>query len=522
MKLFSTFFDGFERVQVIKHIEEEVTFSLQYFLLLFLSVIISTLGLIINNNAIIIGAMLLSPLIWPIIGIALATVRSTKNLLRKSVALLFASMMLIILFSFLISLISPFREIGTEILNRINPTVYDLVIALAAGIAATLIICWPKFSDALAGVAVAAALLPPICVTGIGLAFGNYQIAYGSFVLFLTNLASIIFSGIIIFSLSRFYKREDQDYVKRLSLGLFLSFLVILLLGFQLVLSLRQIISENTIKEKTSIILTQELENISRDIKIDNVDINTLTSSEIIIDSDIKAPSHIVITVNDKNEIINKLTSAFNKDVNLLLRITQVVEAGTIDQEKITKQNYQKIIENIITSHAKDISKDILIQSIETNIQLEDENRFVIQTVWRVPEGMEIRSSYQENLVKELKKEFSDSEIDLEISLVRYFQISEEKPLDTVSFTKNVLYNKILEYAKDEELKSNVKFSRLIVGYNEVKNKYIIEFGISIPEGEELEEEYLNKLKKQLSVVFNPVSALDIRLQISTYNQISL
>ena len=83
MKFFSAFFEGFERIQVIRHIEEEVKFSLQYFVLLFLSVVIGTLGLIINNSVIIIGAMLISPLLWPIIGIALSTVRSTKNLLSS-------------------------------------------------------------------------------------------------------------------------------------------------------------------------------------------------------------------------------------------------------------------------------------------------------------------------------------------------------------------------------------------------------------------------------------------------------
>ena len=96
-------------------IKDGVKFSTQYFILLVFSIIIATLGLIIDNGAIVIGAMIIAPFIWPIIGLSLSMVTGDKKLLRKSVLLLLASIVVAVVVSMIISLFSPFQEINREI-----------------------------------------------------------------------------------------------------------------------------------------------------------------------------------------------------------------------------------------------------------------------------------------------------------------------------------------------------------------------------------------------------------------------
>lgn len=512
-------FDNLDHHKVVEHIEAEVQFNIQYFILLFLSVIIGTLGLIINNNAIIIGAMLLSPLIWPILGISLATVRSTRYLLRKSFALLVVSMLFIIAVAFLISFVSPFKDVGTEILGRTTPTVFDLIIALAAGTAATLILTWPKFSDALAGVAIAASLLPPICVTGIGLAYHNHQITFGSFILFLTNLASIIFAGIIIFSLARFYKRDDNEYVKRLSIGLFVSLLVILVISVQLIFSLKQILYEDNVQSKVRMVMNQELQKISQDITIDGVRIDALSNSTIYIDSDIKAPSHVVITVGQKNEVIQELSTILDRKVNLIMHITQVVEAANITTEDIEKQNYHQQIENIITQHAQKISSLIDVQSVEAVIKLNGERSFVVDTVWQIPESLQITLSDKESLINDLRKKL-DGNVDVRMSFIRYFTLNDSvihDSVDIIEQTRSILTQRTQDFAQEAADTYGIPFDYVSVLFDEKLNKYKIKMGIRLVEGVDLPDQYLHDLQESLAVVFYPVRALDIEFNVIYY-----
>lgn len=521
MKILQSLFNTLDKAQVIHHIEEEVSFRPQYFMMLFLSVIIATLGLIIDNNAIIIGAMLLSPLIWPIIGISLATVRSTKDLMRKSLILLVVSLAFILVVAVLISFISPFKEVGSEILGRTTPTVFDLVIALAAGTAATLILTWPKFSDALAGVAIAASLLPPICVTGVGLAFKDMSIAYGSFILFLTNLASIIFAGIVVFALARFYRRDDSEYVKRLSLGLFISLFVIALIGVQLVFSLRQIIYEDTVEARVREVMKSELQKISQDISIAQVQIGTLSGESIQVNASIQAPTHVVITVNQKNSIVDKLSHELGRKFNVAMKITQVLEAVNLDELEIEKNNYQQRIEQIVFEQAQKISSQIEVQTVESNIKLNGVRKFMIDTIWQIPDSMEITLSHKEQLAERLRTEL-DGEVDIRMSLLRYFSLNDsvEKELNEegiIEATKDVLAQRTEGYAQEVEEAFGIIFDYVRVRYDKETEKYSIKLGVRKQVGKNIPFEYREGLARKLEVVFYPLSALVIEYETLDY-----
>ena len=163
---------------------------------------IATLGLLQNSPAVVIGSMLLAPLMTPMIGLGLALGQADVRVMRlcgKSIALGF---LLTLAVSFLIGIITPTGATLTEeVLARGGPNVLDLLIAVFAAAAATFAMARPNISGAIAGVAIATALVPPVCAVGISLAHGGWLNAFGASALFFTNLIAIIVMSSFTFSL---------------------------------------------------------------------------------------------------------------------------------------------------------------------------------------------------------------------------------------------------------------------------------------------------------------------------------
>lgn len=189
--------------------------NLNYWLEIFFSIGIATLGLIMNSPAIVIGAMLISPLMGPIIagGLAVALgdfylgIRALLNVVLSSVGS--------ILVAALITWILPFRSPTHEILSRVQPTLLDLVVAMMSGMIGAIVVCRGGGGGgvtAIPGVAVAVALIPPLGVIGFGVGVGwDWPIISGGGLLYLTNLVAIIFSSFLVF----FSVRLDTVAVRR-------------------------------------------------------------------------------------------------------------------------------------------------------------------------------------------------------------------------------------------------------------------------------------------------------------------
>lgn len=188
--------------------------DLNYWLEVIFSVGIATLGLIINSPAVVIGAMLISPLIGPILAGGLAIAIGDFYLGFKSFANIFLSTAASVVLAAIITWILPFHSPTSEILARVQPTLLDLVIAMLSGLAGTIVICRGGAGGgvtALPGVAVAVALMPPLCVVGFGIGIGwEGSIIRGGGLLFLTNLVAIILSSVLVF----FSIRMDSPAVR--------------------------------------------------------------------------------------------------------------------------------------------------------------------------------------------------------------------------------------------------------------------------------------------------------------------
>lgn len=173
------------------------------------SVIIASVGLNINSTAVIIGAMLISPLMGPIMGLGLALGTNDTSLLKGSLRNLLIMVLVSLLAASLYFLISPLNLVNpTELTARTRPTIYDVLVALFGGLAGILESSRKEKGTVLAGVAIATALMPPLCTAGYGIAKGNSAFFLGAMLLFLINCVFIILATYILTKYLRFKEAE--------------------------------------------------------------------------------------------------------------------------------------------------------------------------------------------------------------------------------------------------------------------------------------------------------------------------
>ena len=191
--------DRQSRVDLFESIESNAQWSFDFVALICFSTALASLRLMLDSSPVIIGAMLVAPLMTPILGAGLSLVQGNKTLMMdclKSVLLGYFSALVIGVF---LGLFGMVYGITDQILRRTEPDIPDLLIAFLSGMAAAYCFSRPKLVSALAGVAIAAALVPPIATAGIGIALGEADIATGSTLLFATNVVFIILGASITF-----------------------------------------------------------------------------------------------------------------------------------------------------------------------------------------------------------------------------------------------------------------------------------------------------------------------------------
>lgn len=174
-------------------------FSESYIVLMVLSTLLAATGLFMSSAPVIIGAMILAPLMSPIISLSMGVVRYENNLMFSALKSIFWGSLVALLVAMLFTWMMPLHTLTPEIEARLNPNVLDLMVAVVSGIAGAYASARSEVAKSLAGVAIAVALIPPLSVTGIGLGWGDMDIVIGSFLLFLTNLVGITLAAAITF-----------------------------------------------------------------------------------------------------------------------------------------------------------------------------------------------------------------------------------------------------------------------------------------------------------------------------------
>ncbi|MGA1342358.1 MAG: DUF389 domain-containing protein [Hyphomonas sp.] len=252
---------------VVNHVVEEGVLTGRYIFMTVMSCGIAILGLLLSSPAVIIGAMLISPLMGPIMLMGFSFAILDLAALRLAVVSLAVGAAVALVTAFIIVLISPLSETTSEILARARPNFFDLLVAVFSGLAGGYAVIHRK-GETIVGVAIATALMPPLAVAGFGMATARFDIAGGAFFLFMTNLLAIALSVTL---LARFYGFGERHSPKHAAWQTALIISVFVALSIPLGLSLRAIADEARVRDVGRDMLAASFE--GDDVRVTDLDV---------------------------------------------------------------------------------------------------------------------------------------------------------------------------------------------------------------------------------------------------------
>lgn len=230
-KRFNLHLDKANEDEVVRSISRNSVFVGGNLWTLIFAIIIASIGLNVNSTAVIIGAMLISPLMGPIMGIGLGIGTNDFELVKKGGRNLLIASLISIATSTLYFYITPLHDAQSELLARTTPSIWDVFIAFAGGLAGIIAVTRKEKSNVIPGVAIATALMPPLCTAGYGLASGNWLYFLGAIYLFFINSLFICISTYLIVRFLHFEKKrfEDSGTEKKVSRYILISVLITIL-----------------------------------------------------------------------------------------------------------------------------------------------------------------------------------------------------------------------------------------------------------------------------------------------------
>ncbi len=278
-----------------KKIHQDMLKNLDYnapeAIILMCAIFIASIGLNLGSTAVVIGAMLISPIMGPIQTLAYSFAIGDKELLKNAALHLIYMVMVALFVSALYFIMSPLNAPSDEILARTNPTFWDLLIAVFGGFAGIIGVTRTEKTNVVPGVAIATALMPPLCTVGFGLSQLNMDIATGAFYLFSINAFFIMLSSFVGFLLmgmrnnSNIPTKINRKTRFRIQLGLLLFVIPSIIAGYKLIV--QEVVNSNVTNYVQSEIETDSRKVISTDIDYDNKEITlilvgtTLTNIEL-------------------------------------------------------------------------------------------------------------------------------------------------------------------------------------------------------------------------------------------------
>jgi uncharacterized hydrophobic protein (TIGR00271 family) len=218
--------DNFETIH--ETIEKGVIFKGTNLWILVFAIIIASVGLNVNSTAVIIGAMLISPLMGPINGMGYSLATYNFPLFRKSVKNFTFAVIASLVASTAYFAISPVSTAHSELLARTTPTIYDVIIALSGGLAGIVAISSKQKGNVIPGVAIATALMPPLCTAGFGLATAQFNYFFGAIYLFTINTVFIALSSVVVSQILKFPIRTIVDLRSRTRLNRVITIVILI------------------------------------------------------------------------------------------------------------------------------------------------------------------------------------------------------------------------------------------------------------------------------------------------------
>jgi len=256
-----------DHVAVVERVREDAGFDGRYAFMILMSAGIAMLGLLLSSPAVVIGAMLISPLMGPIIGLGFGLATFDWGEIRRAALALLGGVTIAVLFCTLIVLLSPIQNVTDEIAARTRPNLFDLLVALFSALAGAYAMVRER-AGTIVGVAIATALMPPLAVVGFGLATANGTVFGGALLLFFTNLMTIALAATVV---ARFYGFGTHLSPQHTMLQTVIGVGVFLALAVPLGISLRQIAWETVASRQAREVVAAQF---ASDARLSQVDLD--------------------------------------------------------------------------------------------------------------------------------------------------------------------------------------------------------------------------------------------------------
>ncbi len=223
-----------EKYEAYETVVAGSTDKIEYYVLLFLSCLIATMGLYQNSAAVIIGAMIVAPLMGPVFGLSAGILWGSGKTLWESITTLIKGTLVVVVVTGVLSFFIPGIVPTPEMFSRTKPSFFDIIVALSCGFIGAYAFVNKRVSSAIPGVAISVALMPPLCTAGIGIGLQRWDMAMGAGLLYAINLVGISMAALIVFYLVRLHPQSDdkREFVKvaRRAIGSFIISLIFMLI----------------------------------------------------------------------------------------------------------------------------------------------------------------------------------------------------------------------------------------------------------------------------------------------------
>ncbi|MDI6051046.1 DUF389 domain-containing protein [Flavobacterium sp. XS2P24] len=337
-----------EQRNVLENIKSNISFRGSNLWVLACAIVIASIGLNVNSTAVIIGAMLISPLMSPIVGAGFALAIYDFELLKKSGKNLFIATIVSLVVASIYFFISPFKETQSELLARTSPNIYDVLIAFFGGLVGVIAITRVEKGNPIPGVAIATALMPPLCTAGYGLAIGNFSYFFGAFYLYSINCFFICISTFLIVKYLKYepVRSLNPKFEKQIRYGITSLILIMIIPSFYLAYNL---LNEKKYAQKVEQFISNEFTNKGYTIIYMNTKFNS----------------------NPKKIEVAFLTKKFNTEEIKALnqKLVQYDISNTKLKIKQDAKDLKSEILNELNNQNKNLSeKDILINNLQNEL----------------------------------------------------------------------------------------------------------------------------------------------------------
>lgn len=435
--------DGIDVEGSVEAIRKDIDFKGANIWILGASIAIASVGLNVNSTAVIIGAMLISPLMGPIMGVGLAIGINNLFMLKRSLKSLGTAVLISVVVSTIYFLLTPFGEVQSELIARTRPNLLDVLIAFFGGIA--LVVAKTKkgtIASTIYGVAIATALMPPLCTAGYGLANANWSFFFGAFYLFLINSMFIILATWLIVKYLKFPLTSYIDKAKQKKVTRFI-WIFTLIIFLPSSYTFWQSIQESIFKSSAENFIAENFEFAESEVINKKVHYTTEEGNPLIevylIGKPISGQTKEMLTkkmlsYNLKNAELKIYQSEDNSN-ELASRLTSEVKSGII--EELYKKNQEtiedkdakiKLLENEINKMGfsnipfTSLSKEVKIQyedvigmevgkTVYTNFNKKQDTSTTVLVRWNTNLDAGTRQAKKNSLQKWLRVRLDDEKL---------------------------------------------------------------------------------------------------------------